>query len=249
MIDIATLKKVARTKGITNLGFAEKDYFQDILLLAISREAPHLVFKGGTALYKFHGLDRFSEDLDFTGKASPQDVRRLAGYIEDFGYPVEAESKGVAGGTLASFAVKAFLYQGTTASMARIRMDLSWKDEDAPAAEWRTHFPMYSDVPSFRVQVMTIEEMFAEKVRALLVRSKARDAYDVWFMLRKGVALERKTLERKLSLYNSKLDLKTLDEALDAATGRWKAEVGPMLANLPDYGAVSSELRSWLTPR
>ena len=68
MIDQETLRRVARTKGISNLSYAEKDYFQEIVMLGISREAPELAFKGGTALYKFHGLNRFSEDLDFSGQ-------------------------------------------------------------------------------------------------------------------------------------------------------------------------------------
>ena len=68
MIDFDTLKKIAKIKGINNIGFAEKDYFQELILLGISREAPELVFKGGTALYKMHGLNRFSEDLDFSGE-------------------------------------------------------------------------------------------------------------------------------------------------------------------------------------
>ncbi|MEW5937855.1 MAG: nucleotidyl transferase AbiEii/AbiGii toxin family protein [Candidatus Thermoplasmatota archaeon] len=248
MIDFATLRKVARTKGITNLGFVEKDYFQDILLLAVSRETPHLVFKGGTALYKFHGLDRFSEDMDFVGRVSRWEIARLARYVEDFGYPVETTVKEVTDGALATFAIKAFLYQGTRESMSRIRMDAVWKHEGKPATEWRTHFPMYSDIPSFRVQVMTVEEIFAEKVRALLVRSKSRDAYDAWFLLSKGIRLDSATLEKKLMPYNMELDRKTLERALEGISKRWKAEIGPMLVHLPEFREVSTRLMSALVP-
>ena len=55
--------------GITgySLGHVEKDYFQHIILGALSRNfGETLVFKGGTALQKLGVINRFSEDLDFT---------------------------------------------------------------------------------------------------------------------------------------------------------------------------------------
>lgn len=51
------------------MGQAEKDYFQEIILFILYREfGRELVFKGGTALTKCYGFDRFSEDLDFLRK-------------------------------------------------------------------------------------------------------------------------------------------------------------------------------------
>ncbi|MEA2071598.1 MAG: nucleotidyl transferase AbiEii/AbiGii toxin family protein [Asgard group archaeon] len=56
-------------KDITgfNLGQIEKDYVQHLFLMNFYRRISNeLVFKGGTALQKTYGLNRFSEDLDFT---------------------------------------------------------------------------------------------------------------------------------------------------------------------------------------
>ncbi|EFD92374.1 MAG: hypothetical protein BJBARM5_0891 [Candidatus Parvarchaeum acidophilus ARMAN-5] len=45
----------------------EKSYLQTLLLYELyARFEKSLVFKGGTALKFFYGLNRFSEDLDFT---------------------------------------------------------------------------------------------------------------------------------------------------------------------------------------
>ena len=45
----------------------EKHYLQTATLAGVyTAVADELVFKGGTALFFFYGLDRFSEDLDFT---------------------------------------------------------------------------------------------------------------------------------------------------------------------------------------
>jgi predicted nucleotidyltransferase component of viral defense system len=246
MIDLPTLRKIARTLGLTNLGFAEKNYFQDILLLAVSREAPDLLFKGGTALYKLHGLERFSEDLDFHGRISASTLNRLARYLGDFGFPAEVEHKIIKGGTLAKFSVRGLLYQGTAQTLARIRFDVSHLDILPPNAEWKTCFPLYGDIPAFRIQALVIEEMLAEKVRALLVRSKARDAYDVWFLLVKGVPLDGGLVARKMEIYKRRFDARALERALGVVRTNWKSELGTMVPRLPDFGTVADAIRTGL---
>ncbi len=57
MIEIAKLNRLRPWQQ-------EKHYIQSLILNSLS-ELP-LVFKGGTYLWFFHGLKRFSEDLDFT---------------------------------------------------------------------------------------------------------------------------------------------------------------------------------------
>ena len=47
---------------------ALREILQEIVLLGLSRAGffDHALFYGGTALRILHGLDRFSEDLDFS---------------------------------------------------------------------------------------------------------------------------------------------------------------------------------------
>jgi predicted nucleotidyltransferase component of viral defense system len=63
----------------------EKHYLQSLILTIVS-DYP-LVFKGGTYLWLFHGLNRFSEDLDFTAKGTlkkdfPQYISRSQGFMD-----------------------------------------------------------------------------------------------------------------------------------------------------------------------
>ena len=45
----------------------EKDYYVTMLLLLLSKQIPHLVFKGGTSLSKcYKAINRFSEDIDLS---------------------------------------------------------------------------------------------------------------------------------------------------------------------------------------
>ncbi|RLF37372.1 MAG: hypothetical protein DRM99_00490, partial [Thermoplasmata archaeon] len=64
MISRIELTRIAKTKHLT-VRNAEKDYLLELLLFALSDDRRSLAFKGGTALYKFYNLNRFSEDLDF----------------------------------------------------------------------------------------------------------------------------------------------------------------------------------------
>jgi predicted nucleotidyltransferase component of viral defense system len=241
MIDIQELRKVARAKGLSNMSYAEKDYFQEILLLGVSREAPELVFKGGTALYKLHGLDRFSEDLDFTGAITRKQIRALAGYLDDFGYPTKVVQNKPKNGMLLTFVSEGFLFQGTSESMARVQMDIS-PGELLLDAEWNQVFPLYPDIPSFRVRAMSLREMFSEKVRAMIVRKKARDAYDLWFMLNKGVEFERKLTQKKLDMYELRFSKMVLADALVEVEAAWNRELKMLMASPPEFGAVKAAI-------
>jgi predicted nucleotidyltransferase component of viral defense system len=234
VIDLDTLRRTANTKGINNIGYAEKDYFQEIIMLGISREAPELVFKGGTALYKIHGLDRFSEDLDFCGELGEPQARRISTYLRDFGYETEIVIKKAKTGVLLTFVTQGFLYQGTNESRARVQVDVNEAGVELDP-EWPQFFSLYPDIPSFRLKVMALEEIAAEKVRALLVRKKARDAYDIWFLLNMGVKIKPSLVGKKLELYNMKLDKRSLKAALKETREIWKKELKPLMREVPDF--------------
>lgn len=241
VIDFETLKRIAKTKGINNMGFAEKDYFQEIVMLGISREAPGLVFKGGTALYKLHGLNRFSEDLDFSGEINKPTARKIAQYITDFGYETDVLTKNVKTGILLTFVTQGFLFQGRPESLARVQMDVNdVKVELDP--QWPQFFSMYPDIPSYKLQVMALEEVAAEKVRALMVRSKARDAYDIWFLLNKGVKIDLSLVRKKLELYNIKFGKELLRTVLKECEKVWSLELKPLMGEVPSYADVKHSI-------
>ena len=44
----------------------EEDYIEELFLSRLFNSCNNIVFKGGTALAKFYGSNRFSDDLDFS---------------------------------------------------------------------------------------------------------------------------------------------------------------------------------------
>jgi hypothetical protein len=63
MISRERIRELSKLSGLRPWQL-ERHYLQGLLLSIIS-DIP-VVFKGGTYLWFFHGLPRFSEDLDFT---------------------------------------------------------------------------------------------------------------------------------------------------------------------------------------
>ncbi len=206
MITIEQLKEVAKLKGIRNLGYAEKDYLIDIILLSISRNTKNeLVFKGGTCLYKFYKIDRFSEDIDFTLRKELDVDRLLEKIISDLkSFGIEAEikiKKKALNSVMTTIRTKGPLYAGTSQTFSNIRIDINLKssvdidinlkssvDIEPEVAKYSSLHP---DIPTFSLVIMQEKEIFSEKIRTILTREKARDVYDLWFLLEKGVWLKK----------------------------------------------------------
>lgn len=51
------------------------------------------------------------------------------------------------------------------------------------------------------VNHLSLEEIEAEKIRALLTRDKGRDIYDLWFLLSKNIVIDKHLVEEKLKYY------------------------------------------------
>lgn len=89
--------------------------------------------------------------------------------------------------------------------------------------------------------MLTPEHLLAEKVRALLVRAKPRDLYDVWLLLSQGVTLDLALVQRKLALYELPLTAAALEPALARAVADWERDLRPLL---PQYVEPEVALRA-----
>jgi Nucleotidyl transferase AbiEii toxin, Type IV TA system len=186
---------------------ATREIVQEIALLGMWRGGffEHAAFYGGTALRIFHGLRRFSEDLDFT-LVEFGDATRLERYLsgvatelESWGFSFEAEAKsggqttGIESAFLKGSTQLNLLHIGAPADLARrlprnqqLRIKLEMDIEPPPHAttEVRTQL-----LPSpYQVKLYDLPSLFAGKLHAVLCRGwknrvKGRDFYDfVWYV-------------------------------------------------------------------
>ena len=98
---------------------------------------------------------------------------------------------------------------------------------------------LFSDVPPFTIFVMKKEEILAEKLRALQMRAKPRDLYDIWILLNLNVKVNRKLLYSKLredNIFKFKLKFPSKKE--------YNNNLKMLLTNVPDYNQVVSDVKS-----
>jgi predicted nucleotidyltransferase component of viral defense system len=185
---------------------ALREVMQEIALLGLWRSKffENAAFYGGTALRVLYGLDRFSEDLDFSLLEKRKNFD-LADYsdalkreLASFGFAVEIESRPKP----ASAAIQsAFLKADTRTQMITVEFDkglvqkvprnqvLKIKleiDVDPPPGFVTEVRYLLRPVP-FSVRTFSLPDLFAGKMHAVLYREwksrvKGRDWYDlVWF--------------------------------------------------------------------
>lgn len=238
MITKEELKRIGQTKGLTNVGHAEKDYLLDLFLLAISRETKNeLVFKGGTCLYKFHGLPRFSEDLDFSAVGNPKLellAKRVIARLADFGVKAQLkEKKEPYNSVLWTFLCEGPLYTGEPRTRCSIRVDVNTKSEVILEPENKMYSSNYPDLPPFTILAMNVEEILAEKARAIITRNKARDAYDAGFLLQRNTRWNEQLIRKKLRYYSLQWNPKRFARKLKSLKTIWEKDLKHLVTLTP----------------
>ena len=248
MITLIELKKIAVREGVPQ-AIVEKDIALSVALIAIagSELAKHVVFKGGTAIKKIYFKDaRFSEDLDFNAIDMDRNgcMKLLRETLESKlieGVTFEkVEEEKTAAGLKAS--VK---YIGPLAQAQRIRFDFSFRENLVKKSVHREMIDSYG-FGSGRLMVLSLEELFAEKIHALGCRSAPRDLYDSWFLFDKGIKIDRKVLDKKFAYYNEKFDAQAAIGNARKSKDNWTRDLGHLLKKLPGFEIVEREVEERL---
>jgi predicted nucleotidyltransferase component of viral defense system len=248
MIKPSELKRAAVKEGIPQ-AVVEKDIALSAALKAISESdlTRHLVFKGGTAIKKVYFKEaRFSEDLDFsvfeTEKGRCVDMLRDA--LEGTGVEgiefEKIEEEETSAGLKASVR-----FIGPLAHPQRIRFDLSFRDNLVEEPTRRRIIDTYGFGPA-ESQVMSLEEILAEKLHALGNRSAARDLYDVWFLFGKGIEIDEKVLEKKFAYYGERYDAKKTIENARKSKENWTRDLKNLIRELPPYDPLEKMVETRL---
>ena len=249
MLSKSELMKVAEIKHLS-LRNAEKDYLLELILYALSDLRHCLVFKGGTALYKFYNLNRFSEDLDFdvAGKRFDMDavLKRVLRSLELTGMQRTIHEKMMHGNEInIRFAVRGPLYDGSKNSMSRVTLNLSKREQPILIQE-KLLIASYQEIPSFELSVLDAKEIAAEKIRCIMTREKPRDVYDLWFLFKRGTPIDISLVNRKLKIYRLKFDIEVFHRKVHEKRNMWVRDLKDfIIGTLPEFDDVSSELESW----
>lgn len=231
------IRQILSTYEVRSVGDslrALREVMQEIALLGLWRSKffEKAAFYGGTALRVLYGLDRFSEDLDFSLLKKSEGFD-LADYSESlkrelasFGFAVEIESRAKP----ASAAIQsAFLKADTRTQMITVEFDrglvqkvprnqvlkIKLETDTDPPPGFSTEIRYLLRPIPFSVRSFSLPDLFAGKMHAVLCREwksrvKGRDWYDlVWF-----------------AAYHPELRISHLEQRM-RQTGHW-AEPAPL---------------------
>ena len=198
-----------------------KEVMQEITLCALSKAGffDVVAFYGGTALRTFYGLDRFSEDLDFSLMMKNKDfdlstyVPSLKRIVQSFGLNVEVEIKHK---TLDSAIQSAFLKGDTieqfllfypndlvTGINKNEKVKIKFEIDTMPAG-LATYETKYRLLPMpYSIKLYDEASLFSGKIHAVICRSwksrvKGRDLYDYVFYLTRNTKFNLDHLREKL---------------------------------------------------
>jgi predicted nucleotidyltransferase component of viral defense system len=241
MLTRTQIQRIAQRSGI-GMQVQERDYLQHLLLWLLYSRSQALIYKGGTALRMVYNGNRYSEDLDFNG---PSDVavlqtlwQEIVTRLRDFGVSAERRREWVSDvGYSFDISFQGPLYDGRARGKGKVRVDINRRPEEVTVRR-ELVMSVYDDVRPFVVTVLTPEHLLAEKTRALLVRGKPRDLYDIWLMLNQGVQLDDGLVERKLALYEMGWERDALVAALDRVGTDWERDLRHLLPQFVPYEIV-----------
>lgn len=188
---------------------ALKEIFQEIALLGLWRAKfyERAAFYGGTALRILYGLDRFSEDLDFTLLKQEKNFdltpynQAISEELSSLGFEVKVEVKNK---NIETNIESAFIKASTKKQLIIINaapnivnrvhhmhtLKIKMEVDTNPPGKFQTEVKnLFLPIP-FSVKTLTKPDLFAGKVHAILCRPwqtrvKGRDWYDlVWYVAR-----------------------------------------------------------------
>jgi predicted nucleotidyltransferase component of viral defense system len=201
---------------------ALKEIFQEIALLGLWRSKffEKAAFYGGTALRILYGLDRFSEDMDFSLLQTDRNFtldkynEAIASELNSFGFEVEVHKKlkntetNIESAFIKANTLKQLISIEISADITqyihhmnsiKIKMEV---DTDPPGKFSTEVKRLLLPIP-FTVLTLTQEDLFASKIHAILCRQwqlriKGRDWYDFYWYISRSIPINLTHLEARL---------------------------------------------------
>ena len=203
---------------------ALKEIYQEIALLGLYRGGffQKAAFYGGTALRILHGLDRFSEDLDFSllEKDPEFDIAYYFPFVIDefeaLGISISLSKKSKSHN---SGIESAFLKNDTSIHLLDIeiadvseifdgihsgkKLKIKFEVDINPPLKFQTASHILLLPTTFNVIAMTLPNLYAGKLHAILFRNwknrvKGRDWYDFEWYVKRGVKVNLEHLKERM---------------------------------------------------
>ena len=241
-----------------NLRNAEQEVIQQIALAGLYRGGffQYAAFYGGTCLRLFHGLPRFSEDMDFSLVEKRNDIhieQFFPAITEEFslaGHDIQIEKKDkkIFGRVESAFLkdnTEAYEIRFQTKKTVKVKIEL----DTNPPLHFNTEQKLLLRPYSFMTRCFTLPDLFAGKMHALVYRSwnkrvKGRDWYDFEWYVRHQIPLNFQHLQARISEFNNESpDLPTFKNILYEKL--MKTDINAVKQDVMPYVKNPQELTIW----
>ncbi len=251
-----------------------KEIIQHLALLGLWRSKffQHAAFYGGSALRIFHGLGRFSEDLDFSLLKSDSSfnlmpyLESIKKELEGFGFEMtvlkkdkksstQIESAFIKGNTNKNLilikAPDSYIGKLHAGKKLKIKLEIDTNPPDKAKYEVKN---LLVPIP-FQVQLFIKPDLFAGKLHAVICRQwqtrvKGRDFYDYLWYLGNNVSCHLEHLKERLIQTGHWQSRKTLDKdhVVDLLKNRFKEiDFKKAKADVSPFIKDPQELDLWST--
>ena len=221
----AVIEQMLKSYNVENIyerKNAMKEIMQEIVLCGLSRAGffQKAAFYGGTALRIFYGLDRFSEDLDFSLETADTSFDLTSYFpvlekeVKAFGLNVTIMEKektkesnirsAFLKGNTREHLLLFYADEQTAGSVARNEAVKIKFEVDVTPPAYATFEHKYRLLPvPYEVNMYDMPSLFAGKIHAVICRAwqsriRGRDLYDYVFYLSRGAAVNQKHLRERL---------------------------------------------------
>jgi predicted nucleotidyltransferase component of viral defense system len=261
LISKAELHLAAQAQGL-RFDQVEKDYVILWILSVISSNevvSSQWAFKGGTCLrHCFYSGFRFSEDIDFSCRASEANVLNAQSILQQAAHEVQ-EASGIlidledvrASDNQAQAEIRLeYSLRGTRRrGLPLVQCHLTFDEPLYTSTEKKQVAPAYSDLRDFEINTYSKVEIVAEKMRALIQQQekwpRPRDLYDLWYIFcERGERFPKEMLndlfEKKCQIRSVSPDPSLLisDKLREWNRQAWEAQLAPTIQSPPDYDRV-----------
>lgn len=261
---IMTMMTKYNCKNTEDYENALKEIIQEVALLGLTRSDffTRASFYGGTALRIFHGLPRYSEDLDFSLDKPDEtfDLNEYLPYVErelsayNFEMTVRKKAKTRETAVQSAF-IKGNTVQNILEIVSKDTMDNGFNPDavvkikfeiDTNPPEGAEHQYMYSINPTpYRAKLYDVPSLFAGKVHAVLCRDyknrvKGRDFFDYIWYLQRNSQINLLHLQKRMEQsgkWNSNEEL-TIDHLKDLLNARF---------SIVDFDSARADVGKFLT--
>ena len=203
-------KKTQISDAVIVREFVQLSFLKELYEETFSKD---IFFKGGTAIRLVYKGQRFSEDLDFSVDMEEDEFEeKIVPFFKKLEniYPFSFKRKESISGYTYLLTVDIPFLEGKV----YVKLDFSIREKvlEPTQSILRTEYPIV--FRSF-VNVLSLNEIFAEKVRTVMTRIKHRDLYDLWILQELGARFDKDLVIKKLEYYDiHDINSKMLEERL-----------------------------------